>query len=171
MKPCQLSSPPTLISRLMIVLAAMGGLLFLVAEIAELPIQLEHFIRSNSAAWLLGCVILAIAGVRLLWQAGHRQTDWQPTRPGKRFQTIIVYTRPDCLLCEESLEVLGQYRLWLPIPSEVNIDDDAKLRAEFHESIPVVEIDGRQRFRGSINEFLLRRLIEGTPPLPDLRIR
>jgi len=171
MKSHTSTSPPIVISRLMIVLAAVGGLLLLMAEMQELPIRLQHFIRSNAAAWLLGCVILAITGIRLLWRAGHHQTDWQPTRPGKRFQTIIVYTRPGCLLCEESLETLAQYRLWLPIPSEVNIDEDANLRAEFNETIPVVEIDGRQRFRGNINEFLLRRLIEGTPPLPDLRIR
>ena len=34
----------------------------------------------------------------------------------------------------------------------------------FGKCVPVVELDGKVRFKGRINEILLRRLIEGSPP-------
>lgn len=141
------------------------------AGMGALPGRLDAFIHSNSAVWLLGCVAMLIVSVRLLWDAGHRQTEWEPTRNGVRFDSVVVYSRPDCLLCEEAIEILSHYRRWLPPVSEVSIEDDPELRKQFDEIVPVVEIDGKIRFRGSVNEVLLRRLIEGTSPLPRLKHR
>lgn len=141
------------------------------AGMGALPSRLDTFIHANSAVWLLGCLAMLIAGVRLLWNAGHRHTEWEPTQDGVRFETVVVYSRPDCLLCEEAVEVLSRYRRWLPAVSEVSIDGDPTLRAQFDELVPVVEIDGKIRFRGAVNEVLLRRLIEGAHPLPRLKHR
>jgi hypothetical protein len=44
-------------------------------------------------------------------------------------------------------------------PKLVDIDADPALRERYNECIPVVEIDGRERFRGRINEVLLARLL------------
>ncbi|WP_437229958.1 glutaredoxin family protein [Planctomicrobium sp. SH661] len=155
----------------LLILGVIGGFLWLASELQGLPAALERFIRGNSAIWALGCVVSMIVGIRLLWQAGHRRAAWRPTRPGIRFRTVIVYSRPDCPLCEDAMETLAEYRQWVPVPSEVNIDEDPELLERFDETVPVVEIDGRVRFRGSINDVLLRRLIEGTMPQSRLRHR
>ena len=47
----------------------------------------------------------------------------------------------------------------------IDIDDDPELRARFDLLVPVVECDGEIRFKGRIDETLLRRLIEGTSPI------
>jgi hypothetical protein len=47
---------------------------------------------------------------------------------------------------------------------EVDIDRDPELVARFSTCVPVVELDGKVRFRGRVNEVLLRRLIAATPP-------
>jgi len=47
---------------------------------------------------------------------------------------------------------------------QVDIDADPELRSQFDTCVPVISTDGRIRFRGRVNEVLLRRLIEGTPP-------
>jgi len=161
---------PVLPGRILIGCGGLGILLVFATQVDGLPGAWQSFIRSNAAMWLLGSALLIICGIRLLWQAGHHRTAWKPERPGIRFQSIIIYTRPDCLLCDDAVEILNQYRRWLPIPSEVNIQDDAELVRLYGDSIPVVVIDGKRRFQGHVNEVLLRRLIEGTPPAPILRI-
>ena len=37
-------------------------------------------------------------------------------------------------------------------------------RGQFIGNFPVVEFDGKVRFRGRVSEALLQRLLEGTPP-------
>ena len=41
----------------------------------------------------------------------------------------------------------------------VDIDADPQLRARYDTCVPVVVVDGRERFRGRIDELLLRRLL------------
>lgn len=69
---------------------------------------------------------------------------------------VIVYTRPGCHLCDDACEVLERYGL---APRMVNIDTDPALIASYGLSIPVVVIDGHERFRGRVDEVLLRRLL------------
>jgi hypothetical protein len=44
---------------------------------------------------------------------------------------------------------------------EIDIDSDPELRSKYTECVPVVVIDGRERFRGRVDEVLLRRLLRG----------
>lgn len=58
--------------------------------------------------------------------------------------TVVVYSRPECHLCEQALERLialhGEgYRFTL---HEVDVDSDELLLRRYLERIPVVEIDG-----------------------------
>ncbi len=69
---------------------------------------------------------------------------------------VTVYTRQSCHLCEEALDLLVRYGL---SPTQVDIDTDPQLAERFTDCVPVVYIDGRQRFRGRVNEVLLRRLL------------
>jgi predicted thioredoxin/glutaredoxin len=44
-------------------------------------------------------------------------------------------------------------------PKQVDIDAHPALREKFHTCVPVVEIDGKVRFRGQVDPILLRRLL------------
>jgi hypothetical protein len=41
----------------------------------------------------------------------------------------------------------------------MDIDLDPELRAKYDICVPVVTINGRERFRGRVNELLLKRII------------
>lgn len=71
--------------------------------------------------------------------------------------SVVLYTRSGCHLCDDALALLEKHRLR---PRLVDIDADPELRARFTTCVPVVEIDGQIRFRGRVNETLLRRLVE-----------
>lgn len=73
----------------------------------------------------------------------------------------ILYTRRGCHLCAEAKNVLFRHGL---VPREVDIDTDPSLVAQFDQCVPVVTIDGKTRFRGRIDEVLLRRLLAGRKP-------
>src|SRR5262245_66416445 len=70
---------------------------------------------------------------------------------------VILYTRQGCHLCEEALAVLERHGL---SPRLVDIDADPILRERYNECVPVVEIDGCERFRGRGNGVLLRRPLD-----------
>lgn len=125
---------------------------------------LERWIRPAPALWGVAMAGLMWFGLQLSWRASHPRSLWQPSRPGRRFRSVVVYSRTGCHLCEIATDLLSQYRQWLPEVVEVNIDEDPALRERFHTCVPVIECDGKVRFRGSLNEALLQRLIEGTPP-------
>lgn len=119
------------------------------------------------------CLLVALGLVAFGWFAlvnGPTTTDerrgasWRPIRPGRRFQTLIVYSREGCHLCDEAIEVLQSYSAWLPPTREIDIDADPNLQKRFDTEVPVVEFDGKIRFKGRVSELLLQRLIEGTPP-------
>jgi glutaredoxin len=70
--------------------------------------------------------------------------------------SVVLYTRRGCHLCEEAAELLLKHGLR---PQPVDIDERPELREQFDTCVPVVEIDGRIRFRGRVDEVLLRRLL------------
>lgn len=69
---------------------------------------------------------------------------------------VILYTRPGCHLCDDAQQLLESYGLE---PRLVNIDTDPALQQAYGLTIPVVVIDGVERFRGRVDEILLRRLL------------
>lgn len=69
---------------------------------------------------------------------------------------VVLYTRQGCHLCDEARAVLERHGL---SPRLVDIDADPLLRERYNECVPVVEVDGCERFRGRVNEVLLRRLV------------
>ncbi len=71
---------------------------------------------------------------------------------------VILFTRQGCHLCDDALALLRRHDL---SPVEVDIDQDPQLRERYDCCVPVVEIDGRERFRGRVDERLLRRLLAG----------
>jgi glutaredoxin len=72
---------------------------------------------------------------------------------------VVIYTRERCGLCDEAIRLV---RRWGLEPQLRDIDGDEQLRAQFDTCVPVVEVDGKIRFRGRVNEVLLRRLFDAT---------
>jgi glutaredoxin len=69
---------------------------------------------------------------------------------------VTLYKREGCHLCEEAHEMLLNHGLE---PAMVDIDNDLALREKWNACVPVVEIDGKVRFRGRVDAVLLRRLL------------
>lgn len=69
---------------------------------------------------------------------------------------VLLYTRRGCHLCKDAHKVLTAHGL---TPQLIDVDDQPELRERFNECVPVVEIDGKIRFRGRVDPVLLRRLI------------
>lgn len=114
---------------------------------------------SNRSAWYLGAAAAFVASLLLLKSprpvAAHRSAK----RP-KAFERVVLYTREGCHLCDDARDLLANFQDSLPEIEEVDIDADPELREKFTECVPVVEIDGKVRFRGHVNEVLLQRLID-----------
>ena len=72
-------------------------------------------------------------------------------------QKAVLYTRRDCHLCETARQTLERNGF---LVESIDIDQDESLRRQFDLCVPVVEIDGRVRFRGHGNEIRLRRLVD-----------
>jgi glutaredoxin len=68
---------------------------------------------------------------------------------------VILYSREGCHLCDDAQSLLLEHGLQARV---VDIDADPTLREQFNECVPVVEIDGKVRFRGRVDPILLRRL-------------
>jgi glutaredoxin len=69
---------------------------------------------------------------------------------------VVLYTRVGCHLCDQAKQQLERYGL---APQTVDVDADPALREKYDQCVPVVVIDGKERFRGRIDERLLRRLL------------
>ena len=77
-------------------------------------------------------------------------------RTASRLMHAIIYTRNNCPLCDEAKSTLEQYGVTTEL---VDIDEDSKLQQKYTNCVPVVVMDGQERFRGRVNEVLLRRLL------------
>jgi len=74
---------------------------------------------------------------------------------------IVLYSRNGCHLCDVAAEILARHGLKF---ERIDIDAEPELQARYDECVPVVVIDGRERFRGRIDELLLRRLLVNRKP-------
>ena len=72
-------------------------------------------------------------------------------------KNALIYTRTGCHLCEEAALLLARYGFQTEL---VDIDTNPELRERYNVCVPVVFIDGKERFRGRVNEILLKRLLE-----------
>ena len=129
-----------------------------------LPISMPRSWYVDRALWVIVAIGMIPFGGCLLLNAQSDSGDWKPTLAGPRFQWLRLYTRENCPLCEEASELLHAHQAWLPEIEEIDIAADPELTARFGEWIPVVEIDGKIRFKGRIHPVLLHRLIEASPP-------
>ncbi|MEW4527151.1 glutaredoxin family protein [Maioricimonas sp. JC845] len=155
---------PTAAAATVMLFLGLAGLLLLgIEQVGGLPWTMPRFWYSRGLIIGGFFAISAICGAMLQWRLNHPHTDWQPRELGDRFESLVFYTKEACPLCDEAREVLSRYRQYLPPVVEVDIETDPQIREQFCTCVPVVEVDGRVRFRGRVSEPLLRRLIDGAP--------
>jgi glutaredoxin len=78
---------------------------------------------------------------------------------------VVLYSRPGCHLCDVAREVLLSARQRSPFEfEEVDIERDDDLELEYGIRIPVVVVDGEERFEVAIDERELARLLRDPPP-------
>ena len=70
---------------------------------------------------------------------------------------FIVYTREGCHLCDDARDLLIRHGI---DPMMINIDENVELKKKYDTCVPVVSIGGKVRFRGRVNETLLRRILK-----------
>lgn len=87
---------------------------------------------------------------------------WRRARPKVDASHVraTVYTRAQCCCCHKALDLLREYqRTYGFAIDEVDIDADPELTQRYDTTVPVVAIDGKERFRGVVNPVLLERLL------------
>ncbi|MGD9721756.1 MAG: glutaredoxin family protein [Pirellulales bacterium] len=73
-----------------------------------------------------------------------------------KLANVVLYTRQGCHLCDDAAALLARHGVRFRTE---DIDQDADLAARYDQCVPVVVIDGKERFRGRVDELLLRRLL------------
>ncbi|MBD3672120.1 MAG: glutaredoxin family protein [Planctomycetaceae bacterium] len=145
-----------------------GGItLLLFAFLVRAPgvsLQLPGIWYRNESLWPFVGIAISVVGYFLIQKTSTIPPAWEPSLPGQRFQRVVVYTRESCHLCDVAKDTMHRFERWLPPIEEIDISESEELTDKYAESIPVIEIDGRERFRGVVSEVLLKRLIEATPP-------
>jgi hypothetical protein len=81
---------------------------------------------------------------------------------------VVLYKRKECHLCESTLELVRKFRDFYHLEiEERDIDADPALVRQMGERVPVVYVQGRERFFGQISEVLLRRTLAAERRLLD----
>ena len=70
--------------------------------------------------------------------------------------TIVLYGKPGCHLCDDARAVLERVGATF---TEIDITTDDALHATYLERIPVVVLDGVERFELFVDEAALRALL------------
>jgi glutaredoxin len=83
-----------------------------------------------------------------------------PRRPRSDLH-VVVYTRDACPLCDEALAILRRFQAQYGFAMTLtNVDASEALACEYGNCVPMVAINGKVRFRGHVNEVMLRRLLD-----------
>ncbi len=65
---------------------------------------------------------------------------------------VVLFSRPGCRLCDEARDVIVDERTRTSFEfAEVNIEGDDALELEYGIRIPVVAVDGRERFEIAVD--------------------
>ena len=75
-------------------------------------------------------------------------------------RTVTLYGRPGCHLCDDARAALLRVRATHPFRlEEIDIESDDALFKRYLERIPVVAIDGEERFELFVDDEVLRRTL------------
>ncbi|MEZ6059515.1 MAG: glutaredoxin family protein [Planctomycetaceae bacterium] len=109
---------------------------------------------------LVLCIGLYVLAWLTLRNASDPPDDEHAGTVPLSFRSVRMFTKHHCELCDRRQKCSRRFRDQLPDVEVIDIEGDAELQRRFGEWVPVVEIDGEVRFRGSVNAALLERMIE-----------
>jgi glutaredoxin len=67
--------------------------------------------------------------------------------------TLILYTKPECGLCDEAHGAIQRVRADVPFDLRVvDITDDARLAERYGQRVPVVVLDGEEAYEYEVDE-------------------
>jgi glutaredoxin len=73
---------------------------------------------------------------------------------------VVLYSRPGCGLCDRAREVLEAQRARTPfVLEEVDVSGDDALEREYGIRIPVVTVDGEERFEITVDRGEFEALV------------
>jgi glutaredoxin len=75
-------------------------------------------------------------------------------------RNVVLYTRPGCHLCDEARDVILAVRDRRPFSfAEIDIESDDGLLQEYGIRIPVVTVDGEERFEIAVDRDTFAGLV------------
>jgi glutaredoxin len=75
-------------------------------------------------------------------------------------RSVVLYARPGCHLCDEAREVILAVRERRPFTfAEIDIESDDDLLREYGIRIPVVTVDGEERFEIAVDRDAFAGLV------------
>ena len=75
---------------------------------------------------------------------------------------VVLYTRSGCGLCDRARELLEAQRIRTPFElEEIDIEGEDALELEYGVRIPVVTVDGVERFEVEVDPAELATLLDG----------
>ena len=133
-------------------------MLIFVDKWTQIQLPFPRFWYTTRAFHVLFCAGLAVLG----WLMLRSVTSSEQSHDTERvvFKSVVVFCKPECCLCDTAMEVLADFSYALPDIKTVDISGDEELEELYASFVPVVEIDGKIRFRGIVSTELLSRLIE-----------
>ena len=73
---------------------------------------------------------------------------------------VVLYSRPGCHLCDVAREVVLTVRDAVPFDfEEIDIEGEDELELEYGIRIPVVDVDGEERFEIAVDPAELAALV------------
>ena len=75
-------------------------------------------------------------------------------------RSVVLYSRSGCHLCDQARDVIVSVRAREPfVFEEVDIETDDDLLRDYGTRIPVVTVDGEERFEITVDEHELEGLV------------
>lgn len=145
------------VGSIFLLLAAAFSILIFVDRCTDLSLGLPSAFYQSRWLHLPLNVALYVVGWYALKGTSEEPTEILNQRP--LFESVVLYTRPGCGLCDQAKAILDEYSSELPETTLINIADDPDLEATYGTEIPVIVMDGRERFRGPVSKELLDRLM------------
>lgn len=73
---------------------------------------------------------------------------------------VVLYSRESCHLCDDAREILLAELSRTPFElEEVDVDHDERLEREYGVRVPVITIDGEERFEYQMDAEELARIV------------
>lgn len=140
----------------LMVVASIFAVLIFSDRMEMQPFDFPTVWYSTRSFHLFFCGVMFFCAAMMLRSSPDRELA--PVRP--LFSSCRLFTRKNCHLCDDAIAVLMGFQEALPVIEVIEIDDSRELMRQFGESVPVVEINGKVRFRGAVSSTLLQRLVD-----------